>query len=164
MDILLPQLGLFFWSLLIFVILLFLLSRFAWKPIMKGIKDREEGIQNALDEAKKAREEMENMKSDNERLLAEARAERDQLLKEAREMRDKIVSEAKNEAEKEAGRIVENAREQIRGEKMAAVTEIKNQVGQLSLEIAEKVLRQELSNPAAQKDVVEKLVKELHLN
>jgi len=164
MEILIPQLGLFFWSLLIFVILLFLLSRFAWKPIMKGIKDREESIQNALDEAKKAREEMSNLQADNERLLAEARAERDELLKEAREMKEKMIKDAKDEAEKEATRIVENAREQIQGEKRAALTEIKNQVGALSLEIAEKVLRQELSNPAAQKEVVEKLVKELHLN
>ena len=164
MDILLPQLGLFFWSTLIFVVLLFLLSKYAWKPIMQGIKDREEGIQGALDEAKKAREEMANLKSDNERLLAEARAERDELLKEARAMKEKMIGDAKSEAEKEAARIVESAREQIRGEKMAALTEIKNQVGALSLEIAEKVLRQELSNPAAQKEVVEKLVKELHLN
>lgn len=164
MEILLPQLGLFFWSTLIFLTLLFLLRKFAWKPIMKGIHDREVGIQNALDEAKKAREEMQNLKSDNERLVVEARAERDAMLKEAREMKEKMISDAKGEAEKEAARIVENAREQIQSEKMAALTEIKNQVGQLSLEIAEKVLRQELANPAAQKQTVDKLVDELHLN
>lgn len=164
MEILLPQLGLFFWSSIIFLALFFLLRKFAWKPIMKGIHDREEHIQGSLDEAKKAKEEMQSLKADNERLLAEARAERDAMLKEARDMKDKMLSEAKGEAEKEAARIVENAREQIQSEKLAALTEIKNQVGTLSLEIAEKVLRQELSNPSAQKQVVDKLVDELHLN
>lgn len=164
MEILLPQLGLFFWALLLFLILFFMLRKFAWKPIMKGIKDREVTIQTSLDEAKKAKEEMQNLRSDNERLLAEARAERDALLTEARTMKEKIISEAKKTAEEEAARIVSTAREQINSEKMAAVTEIKNQVGVLSLEIAEKVLRNELSNAPAQKEYVEKLVTELSFN
>ncbi len=164
MDILLPQLGLFFWGLILFLILFILLRRFAWKPIMKAIKDREVSIQTSLDEAKKARDEMASLKADNERLLAEARAERDALLAEAREMRDKMISEAKGTAEEEAARIVTSAREQIQSEKKAALTEIKNQVGALSLEIAEKVLRQELANPATQKQVVDKLVSELNFN
>ena len=164
MDILLPQLGLFFWALILFVILFFMLRRFAWKPIMKGIKDREVTIQTSLDEAKKARDEMANLKAENDQLLAEARAERDALLSEARDMRDKIVGEAKKTAEEEAARIVSTAREQIQSEKMAAMTEIKNQVGALSLEIAEKVLRSELSNAPAQKELVEKLVSELSFN
>ena len=164
MEILLPQLGLFFWALLLFVILFFMLRKFAWKPIMKGIHDREISIQTSLDEAKQAREEMQNLKSDNEKLVAEARAERDHLLTEAREMKEKIIAEAKKTAEEEAARIVSTAREQINSEKMAAMTEIKNQVGALSLEIAEKVLRNELSNAPAQKELVEKLVSELSFN
>lgn len=164
MDILLPQLGLFFWSTIIFLALFFLLRKFAWKPIMKGINDREDSIQNALDEARKAREEMKNLNAENEKLLAEARSERDAMLKEAREMKDRMISEAKTESDKEAKRIIQNAREQIESEKLAALTDIKNQVGTLSLEIAEKVLRHELSNPAAHKQVVDKLVDELHLN
>lgn len=164
MEILLPQLGLFFWALLLFVILFFMLRKFAWKPIMKGIHDREISIQTSLDEAKQAREEMQNLKSDNEKLVAEARAERDHLLSEAREMKDKIIAEAKKTAEEEATRIVTSAREQINSEKMAAMTELKNQVGNLSLEIAEKVLRNELSNAPAQKELVEKLVSELSFN
>ncbi len=161
MEILLPQLGLFFWALLLFLILFFMLRKFAWKPIMKGIKDREVTIQTSLDEAKKAQEEMQNLRSDNERLLAEARAERDALLTEARTMKEKIIGEAKKTAEEEAARIVSTAREQINTERMAAVTAIKNQVGSLSLEIAEKILRSELSNAPAQKEYVEKLVTEL---
>ncbi len=164
MEILLPQLGLFFWALVLFVILFFMLRKFAWRPIMKGISDREITIQTSLDQAKKAREEMENLKSDNERLLAEARAEREHLLQEAREMKEKIISEAKKAATEEAGRIVTTAREQINSEKLAAITEIKNQVGNLSLEIAEKVLRNELSNPPVQNTLVEKLVSELSFN
>lgn len=164
MEILLPQLGLFFWSLLLFLALFFLLKKFAWKPILAAINEREEGIQDSLDQAEKVREEMKGMQADNERLLVEARAEREEMLNEARSMKDKLLAEAKTTAEEEANRIVSSAREQIKSEKMAALTEIKNQVGQLSLEIAEKVLRQELANPKAQQDVVEKLVSELHLN
>jgi len=164
MEILLPQLGLFFWALILFLLLFILLRKFAWKPIMQSIKDRETTIQNSLDEAKNAREEMANLQADNERLLAEARAERDALLNEARTMKDKIISEAKTTAESEATRIVEQAREQINSEKMAAMTEIKNQVGALSLEVAEKVLRKELSDSGAQQQLVEKLVSELNLN
>ncbi|MCL4106258.1 UNVERIFIED_CONTAM: hypothetical protein GTU68_061100 [Idotea baltica] len=164
MEILLPQLGLFFWALILFVLLFILLSKFAWKPIMQSIKDREKTIQDSLDEAKNAREEMANLQADNERLLAEARAERDALLNEARTMKDKIISEAKTSAESEAARIVKQAREQINSEKMAVMIEIKNQVGLLSLEVAETVLRKELSDSGAQQQLVEKLVSEMNLN
>lgn len=164
MELLLPKLGLFVWTLFIFLILFFLLKKFAWKPIIGAIKAREESIEGSLQEAKKAREEMANLKSENEALLREARDTRDKMIREAREIQDKLVNEAKTEAQEEANRIIDNARKQIESERMAALTSIKNLVGQLSLEIAEKVIRQELSNPEAQKANVEKLVSELHLN
>lgn len=164
MELLLPKLGLFVWTLFIFLILFFLLKKFAWKPIIGAIKAREESIEGSLQEAKKAREEMSNLKSENEALLREARDTRDKMIREAREIQDKLVNDAKAEAQEEANRIIDNARKQIESERMAALTSIKNMVGQLSLEIAEKVIRQELSNPEAQKANVEKLVNELHLN
>jgi F-type H+-transporting ATPase subunit b len=164
MDLLIPKLGLFFWSFVIFVILVILLRRFAWKPILEALNKREQGIQDAIDEAKKAREEMANLKAENEDLLRRARAERDAMLKEARDMAAKIKSEAHTDAQTEASRMVEKAREDIRAEKMQALTEVKNQVAKLSIEIAEKVLRQELKDPKAQGEVVDKLVSELHLN
>lgn len=164
MELLTPKLGLFFWALIIFVILVFILAKFAWKPIMAAIHAREESIQNSLDEAKKAREEMSNLKAENEALLREARQEREAMLKEAREMSAKIQAEAREEAQAEGKRIVEKAREEIRAEKMKALTEVKNQVATLSVEIAEKVLRQEMQDSKAQATYVDKLVSELHLN
>ena len=164
MDLLQPQLGLFFWSFIIFVILVFILAKFAWKPIMASIKAREETIQTSLDEAKKAREEMSNLKSENEALLAAARQEREGMLREARDMSAKIVAEAKEESQEEYKRSLEKAREEIRSEKMRALTEVKNQVAILSVEIAEKILRQELSSTKTQADVVDNFVKDLNLN
>lgn len=164
MELLLPKLGLFVWTLFIFLCLFFILKKFAWKPIIGAIKAREESIENSLQEAKKAREEMTSLKSQNEALLREARETRDKMIREAREIQEKLVNDAKTEAQEEANRIIENARKQIESERMAAITGIKNMVGQLSLEIAEKVLRQELANPDAQKASVEKLVNELNLN
>lgn len=164
MELLLPKLGLFVWTLFIFLCLFFILKKFAWKPIIGAIKAREESIENSLQEAKKAREEMTSLKSENEALLREARETRDKMIREAREIQEKLVNDAKTEAQEEANRIIENARKQIESERMAAITGIKNMVGQLSLEIAEKVLRQELANPDAQKASVEKLVNELNLN
>ena len=128
--------GLFFWQMLIFLLLIFLLRKFAWKPILDAVNEREEGIKNALLSAEIAKRDMQNLKSDNEKLLAEARFERDVILKEAREIKDKIISEAKEEA--------------INSEKNAAMTELKNQVSSLSISIAEKVLREELSNKESQ--------------
>ena len=164
MELLLPKLGLFVWTLFIFLCLFFLLKKFAWKPIMGAIKAREVSIEESLQQAQKAREEMSNLKSENEALLREARETRDKMLREAREIQEKMVNDAKTEASEEAQRIIQNGRQQIESERMAALTDIKNLVGQLSIEIAEKVLRQELANPAAQKATAEKLVSELHLN
>ena len=164
MDLLLPKLGLFFWALVIFVILVLILSKFAWKPIMAAIRQREDDIQHSIDEAKRVREEMATLKSENEVLLSKARAEREGMLKEAREMATQILAKSREEAVEDAKRIMDKTREEIRAEKLAALTEVKNQVAKLSIEIAEKVLRHELSNSAEQSALVDKLVKELHLN
>jgi F-type H+-transporting ATPase subunit b len=164
MDLLLPKLGLFVWALIIFVLLVLLLSKFAWKPIMAAIKSREDDIQNSIDEAKKVREEMANLKSENENLLAQARIERESMLKEARTMAEEIVSQSRSDAEAEYKRTVEKAMEDIRSEKMRALTDVKNQLAQLSIDVAEKILRQELSNTKVQEDVVNKFVNDLNLN
>jgi F-type H+-transporting ATPase subunit b len=164
MDLLLPKLGLFFWALVIFLILVFILSKFAWKPIMSAIRQREDDIQTSIDEAKRVREEMSKLKSENEALLAQARIEREGILKEARDMASAIVAKAHEAAAADAKRTTEKAREEIRAEKLAALTDVKNQVAILSLEIAEKVLSEELKNPAAQQQLVDRYVKDLHLN
>ncbi len=164
MDLVIPSIGLIFWTSLVFIILLFLLGKFAWKPILKSVKERETKIETALEASEKAREEMAALKSQNEDLRKEALVERDTLLKEAREMKDKIVAEAKNTAKEEGERIIESAREVIKNEKMAAVTEIKNQVAALSIEIAEKIVKEKLSTDEKQKTLVDGLVKEINLN
>ena len=164
MDLVIPSIGLIFWTSLVFIILLFLLGKFAWKPILQSVKERETKIETALEASEKAREEMAALKSQNEDLRKEALIERDSLLKEAREMKDKIVAEAKNTAKEEGERIIESAREAIKNEKMAAVTEIKNQVAILSIEIAEKIVRENLSTDEKQKTLVDGLVEEINLN
>jgi len=155
--------GLFFWQTLIFLLLVFLLRKFAWKPILDAVNEREEGIKNALLSAEIAKRDMQNLKSDNEKLLAEARVERDVILKEAREIKDKIVSEAKDEAQVQAGKMIEQAKAAINSEKNAAMTELKNQVSSLSISIAEKVLREELSNKESQTKLVEKMLGDVKL-
>ena len=164
MDLVIPSIGLIFWTSLVFIILLFLLGKFAWKPILSSVKERETKIESALEASKKASEEMAALKSQNEDLRKEALVERDALLKEAREMKDKIVAEAKNTAKEEGERVIESAREVITNEKMAAVTEIKNQVATLSIEIAEKIVKEKLSTDEKQKTLVDGLVKEINLN
>lgn len=164
MDLVIPSIGLIFWTSLVFIILLFLLGKFAWKPILNSVKERETKIETALEASEKAREEMAALKSQNEDLRKEALVERDALLKEAREMKDKIVAEAKNTAKEEGERIIESAREAIKNEKMAAVTELKNQVAVLSIEIAEKIVREKLSTDEKQKTLVDGLVEEINLN
>ena len=156
--------GLFFWQTLIFLLLIFLLRKFAWKPILKAVNEREEGIKNALLSAENAKKEMQNLKSDNEKLLADARVERDVILKEAREIKDKIISEAKEDAQIQAGKLIEQAKAAINSEKNAAMTELKNQVSNLYIEIAEKVLREELSNKESQTKLVEKMLGDVKLN
>jgi F-type H+-transporting ATPase subunit b len=156
--------GLFFWQTLIFLLLIFLLKKFAWKPILDAVNEREEGIKNALLSAENAKKEMQNLKSDNEKLLADARVEREIMLKEAREIKDKIVSEAKDEAQVQAGKMIEQAKAAINSEKNVAMAELKNQVSSLSIEIAEKVLRSELADKASQTKLVEKMLGDVKLN
>ncbi len=164
MDLVTPQLGLIFWMVVTFVTVLVILRKFAWKPILKALSDREESISEALNTAKKAKEEMASLKADNERLLNEARSERDKMLKEAREAKDIIVGEAKSKAQAEANKIMTSARETINTEKLAAITELKNQVATMSIDIAEKILRHELSKDEKQKSLVDSLLKDVSLN
>jgi F-type H+-transporting ATPase subunit b len=164
MELVKPSIGLIFWMVVSFSIILFLLKKFAWKPILGMIKEREESIENALASAEKAKEEMKALQSNNEKILADARAERDLLLKDARDIREKMISDAKSMASKEGERMLAAARENIQNEKMAAITELKNQVASLSIDIAEKILKSELSSDEKQKSLVTTLLKDVKLN
>jgi F-type H+-transporting ATPase subunit b len=159
-----PELGLIVWTTIVFCILFFLLAKFAWKPILKVVNEREESITKALNSAEEARLKVAELKADNEILLNKARVERDEMLKEARDIKDKIVAESKNIAKVEADKIIAAARESIQQEKMAAITELKNQVAKLSIEIAEKILKDELSSADKQKTIIDNVVKEINLN
>ncbi len=158
------SLGLFFWQAVILIVLILLLVKFAWKPIMSSITAREEGIANALASAEAARKEMQNLQADNQRILQEARVERDAMIKEAREIKEKMIADAKHEAQAQGEKIIEQAKATINSEKNAAMAELKAQVSGLSLEIAEKILKQELSNPTAQNTLVEKMLDDVKLN
>ncbi|WP_396174294.1 F0F1 ATP synthase subunit B [Flavobacterium sp.] len=166
MDKLIEQfsLGLFFWMLVIFIGLIFLMRKFAWKPILDAVNQREEGIRNALLSAENAKKEMLNLQSSNEKLVAEARAERDAMMKEAREIKEKMINDAKSEAQLQGEKMIAQAKAAIESEKNAAMAELKNQVSTLSLEIAEKVLRDELSNKESQTKLVEKMLGDAKLN
>lgn len=156
--------GLFFMQAIILLILIVLMRKFAWKPILDSLQDREDGIQNALDAAEDAKKEMQNLNADNEKLLKDARAEREVMLKEAREMKDQIVATAKQEAQTIADDMIVQAKATITSEKQAAMSELKNTVSGLALEIAEKVVKQELSNKDKQLELVEKSLAEVTLN
>ena len=156
--------GLFFWQSLLFIALILLLKKFAWGPILTAVEEREDGIKDALEAAEKAKAEMQALNADNERILAEARIERDALLKEAREIKDGIVNDAKELANTEADKILTTAKDQINNEKMKAMTELKNTVATLSIDIAETVLRSELSDKKKQEDLVANALKETELN
>jgi F-type H+-transporting ATPase subunit b len=164
MDLLTPDLGLFLWNLLAFVILFFILKKTAWKPVLNSLKEREQGITDSLATAEKVKAEMVQLKGENEALLAKAREERAQLLKEARDTRDKIVSEAKEQAKLETSKIIADAQATIEQQKMAALTEVKNQVGNLVVEVAEKILRRELADKSAQENYIRQLSNEVKLN
>lgn len=164
MKLLTPEFGLLIWTLLAFLIVFFILKKLAWPAIIKGLRDRENSITDSLATAQKVKEEMALMKSENEALLAKAREERSQLLKEARETKDKIINEAKEQAKAEANKIVTEAQAAINAQKMAALTEVKNQVGKLVIEVSEKVLRKELGNKEAQEAHIKGLVGEVKLN
>lgn len=164
MELLTPAIGLLFWMLVVFVILVVILRVAAWKPIMNGLKEREHQIQSALDLAEKTRADMAKLQSDNEKLLIEARAERDSILKAAKESADRLIAEAKDRAGIEGKRIIEDAREAINNERVAIVAQMKKEIVTISLDIAEKVLRKELGDKAAQEKLVGDLAKEARLN
>lgn len=159
-----PALGVVFWATIAFLVVMIILKKMAWKPILQALKDREESIDNALSAAERARNEMANLHADNERLLQEARLERDRILKEARDMRDSMVNDAKGSAQQEADRMIGSAREAIQNEKNRAVSELKNQVATLSIEIAEKLIRTQLSGDAQNQELAQKLAEEVKLN
>lgn len=159
-----PEIGLVFWSSVAFLLLLFILGKFAWKPIMKAINEREQGIADAIASAEKVKLEMAQLKNDNEALLATAREERGAMLKEAKEMKDKIINDAKEEAKVQAAKIVADAQASINQQKNAAIIDLKNQVGKLVIEVSEKVLRKELSNKADQENYIKELANDVKLN
>jgi F-type H+-transporting ATPase subunit b len=164
MELLLPKLGLLIWTLLAFLVVFFILKKMAWPAIIKGLRDRENTITESLATAQKVQLEMAQMKSENEELLAKAREERAAMLKEARETKDRMISEAKEQAKAEANKIITEAQAAINAQKMAALTEVKNQVGKLVIEVSEKVLRKELSNKEAQEAHIKGLVDGVKLN
>ena len=164
MQLLTPDLGLLIWTLLAFLIVFFLLKKFAWPAIIKGLSDREQNIATSIASAEKIKLEMAQLKNDNEALLVTAREERASLLKEAKETRDKLISEAKEAAKVQAAKIVADAQLTINHQKMAALTDLKNQVGNLVIEISEKILRRELANKAEQESYIKQLAQEAELN
>src|SRR5262245_13550945 len=164
MNLLTPEFGLIVWTLLAFLVVFFILGKFAWPAILKGLKQREQSIADSLATAERVKSEMAQMKSENEALLAKAREERAQLLKEARETKDRIINEAKEQAKTEANKIVIEAQAAINAQKMAALTEVKNQVGKLVIEVSEKILRKELSSKEAQEAHIKGLVKDVKMN
>ena len=164
MELITPGLGLIFWMTLAFLFLVFILGKFAWKPILQMLKERETSIHEALNEANKAREEMKTLKFTNEQLLQEAKNERDALLNEARKIKEKLIEDARVKANEEALRIVEGAKESINNEKMAAMMELKNQIAESSLTLAKFILKRELSDPKRQEEYVQELLKEVKFN
>ncbi len=164
MELVKPEFGLIFWMSISFLIVVFLMRKFAWGPILSSLKERETSISDALNAAKKAKEEVANMTDENERILQEARNERDVLLRESRETKDQIINESRAKAQVEGDRLITLAREAITNEKMAAITDLKNQVAYLSIEIAEKMIRQKLSNDEQQKALVQEMMKDVKMN
>jgi F-type H+-transporting ATPase subunit b len=164
MRLLTPELGLLFWTLLAFLIVFFILRKFAWGPILASLDKRERSIEDSLETAKRVKAEMAQLKNENEELMARAREERALMLKEARETKDRIVAEAKEQAKVEASRIMVETQQAIEAQKMAALTDVKNQVGKLVIEVTEKVLRKELSTSTAQEEHIRGLVNEVKLN
>ena len=164
MDLVTPGIGLIFWTTLFFLILLFILGKFAWPAILTAIRARNESIRQALDSAEKAKEEMAKLQADNKKILSEAKAERDAMMKEAKQLKDQLIADAKEQASEEARKLVANAREAIQAEKKAAINDLKVQVANLSLDIAEKILKKELEDSKAQKKLINTLINEADLN
>lgn len=164
MDLLIPDLGLFFWTLLAFLCVFFILKKFAWKPILKSLGEREKGIADSIAAAERVKKEMAQIQADNEKQLQEAREERAAMMKEAKETKDRIVNEAKEQAKIEANKIITDAQQQIQQQKMAAMTEVKNEIGKLAVEVAEKILRKQLNTAEAQNGYAQLLAEEIKLN
>jgi len=164
MDLITPGIGMIFWSTLFFLVLLFILGKFAWPAILTAVKARNESIRHALEAADRAKEEMAKLQADNEKILAEAKSERDMLMKEAKEMKDKLIADAKEKASEEANKLVKNAREAIQREKAGALNDMKEQMASLSVDIAEQILRMKLEESKAQKELVDRLINEADLN
>lgn len=164
MELLTPELGLFVWTLIAFIIVFLILKKFAWKPILSSLNEREKGIADSIASAERVKSEMATMQAENQKIMAEAREERTQMLKEAKELKEKIVNEAKDQAKAEASKIISDARVQIDHLKMAAMTEVKNEVAALALQVAEKVLRKNLSTDADQSNYAKMLAEEVQLN
>ena len=159
MQLVTPAIGLMFWTVVIFVLLLILLKKFAWKPILKAVDDRNNSINDALSSAEKARSEMEQLSADNDKILNEARIQRDSIIKEARDIKNKTIADAKNKASIEAEKIISSAKEQIKNEKMKAMTELKNEIADISIQMAEKIIKSELKDPESQKKLIEEDLK-----
>ena len=164
MELITPGIGLLFWMLVMFGIVLLILKKFAWKPILKALKDRETSIRDALMSADTAKKDMEKLKADNEVVMADARAQKEKIVQEAKQIREKIIGEAKNEAVEEAKKILKTARIDIENEKVTAIQEVKNKVAELSVEIAEKILREKLADTAEHRSMIDRLVKEVMPN
>ena len=164
MDLLLPEYGLLIFQTIAFLLLMFLLTKFAWKPVLAAIKEREQSIDDALNKAELAKQEMARLTSQNEELMKQARVERDEILKEAKVLKDSIVNEAKTSAQTEGAKLIEKARIEIENQKKAALAELKEQVSSLSIDIAERVLRSQLDDKAKQQDLVANLLKNVELN
>jgi len=164
MDLVTPGIGLIFWTSFIFFLLLIILRLFAWKPILNAVKNREASIKSALDSAEKAKETMKKLQAKNEEILQKAKVERDALMKEAREIKEQIINEAKEKAQHEASKIIESARLNIKNEKNAAIAEIKAQVAILSVDIAEKILREKLSQNKEQDALISRLLDDVKIN
>ncbi len=164
MDLLTPELGLFFWTLIAFLAVFFILRKYAWKPILNSLGEREKGIADSIATAERVKGEMSQLKSENEKLLAQAREERTTMLREAKEMKDKIVNDAKEQAKEEANKIIVDAQHQIQQQKMAALTEVKNEIGSLAIEVAEKILRKQLNASEGQEAYMSMMAKDIKLN
>jgi F-type H+-transporting ATPase subunit b len=164
MDLVTPDVGLLFWTFISFAILFFVLKKFAWKPIVGTVNDREQSIKDALASAENAKKQMQNLTADNERILKEARAEREMMIKEARDLKTKMISDAKEETKATTDKMIIQAQEAIENEKKSAMADLKNQVASLSVEIAEKVIKGELSNKDKQLKIVEDMLGEATLN
>ncbi|HEY1020935.1 MAG TPA: F0F1 ATP synthase subunit B [Flavisolibacter sp.] len=164
MRLLTPELGLLFWTLLAFLIVFFVLRKFAWGPILNSLDQREKNIAGSLETAERVKREMAQLKSENEELMAKAREERSAMLKEARDTKDRIVAEAKEQAKVEANKIIIDAQQQINAQKMAAITDVKNEVGKLVIEVTEKVLRRQLATSEAQEQHIKGLIDDIKLS